>query len=196
MRLRNSILILTILAIGSVFSEESNNKKVGFKVMYGGRYDDVRMCVASDPGVKGGMIADIMLLTRFPLKKKRALSLEIPVMRPILFAAAFKMLQFEPQATLEFKKELSDKKSIIAGPGAGLSFHYGPDYKSDKENQSTSFFALGPIVSGMIGYEKVNEKGYTKRIGIRGFYIPLLTADDAFEHGNVLGVVVEGQFTF
>ncbi len=33
--------------------------------MGGGRYDDLRMCVGSPAGVKGGPIADIMFVTRY-----------------------------------------------------------------------------------------------------------------------------------
>ena len=55
------ILIISIFAV-SLTADNHDNSNFGIKVMAGGRYDDMRMCVGSDAGVKGGPIADVMLL--------------------------------------------------------------------------------------------------------------------------------------
>lgn len=179
------------------YTQEANKMSLGAKVMMGGRYDDVRMCVASDAGVKGGIIADIMLLTRYQTTKNTALVFELPLMRPILFAAAFKMLQFEPQFTYEFSIPINEDKSIFLGPGIGASLHYGPDYLSDQENKGPSFFAAGPLFSAILGYGYNNSNGKRRAIGIRGFYIPLFSQDyPAISSGTVLGGVIEGHIYF
>ncbi len=191
-----AILLALIVMPFQIFAND-DSIEFGVKVMFGGRYDNLRMCVASDAGIKGGIIADIMLLTRFPLNDDTKLSLEIPVMRPILFATAFKMLQFEPQVTLEFKNDLDNGIALIAGPGLGLSFHYGPDYLSDNEdNRGDSFFAMGPMLSGTIGFAHSNEARREKRVGLRCFYIPLFSPNDENNNGTVIGGVLEGYFDF
>lgn len=189
-------ILVTCLFIFSVFSDDTKTVSVGIKVMFGGRYDNMRMCVASDSGVKGGIIADVMLLTRFKLNTNTSLTFELPVMRPILFAAAFKMLQFEPQFTFEFTKKIHNDVHVIFGPGLGISFHYGPDYHSDKKNRGDSFFAAGPLVSGLCGLEFNSSKDKKRRLGLRAFYIPLFSGKSTLSPGTVLGGVIEGHFDF
>ena len=75
--------------------------------MAGGRYGDMRMCVGSGAGVKGGSIADVMLLFKQNIKPNVDLAFELSVMRPILFGVAFKLLQFEPQVSVEFINKLA-----------------------------------------------------------------------------------------
>lgn len=197
MKIKNLLLmvIVTFSISLNVLSQESSTT-FGAKVMVGGRYDDVRMCVASDAGVKGGPIADIMFLTRFEKKSNFAYVLEIPVMRPILFAAAFNMLQFEPQITAEFSKALNNNKNLVLGPGIGVSLHYGPDYKSDFDNKGDSFFAVGPMVSLLFGVNYNKPENNRKVIGIRPFYIPLFSTDSRYPSGNVIGGVLEAHFYF
>ena len=191
-----SALITCLLHLSS-FAEENKRTSLGIKAMFGGRYDDMRMCVASDTGVKGGIIADVMLLTRFRLKDKATLNLEIPVMRPILFAAAFKMLQFEPEVTFEFTKKISDRADFLFGPGLGASFHYGPDYHSDnKDNRGESFFAAGPMISHLFGLYFKNGSGKNKLFGIRAFYIPLFSGESDLSPGTIVGGVFEVHFYF
>ncbi len=190
-------LFFSVFTLPFILLANEQPVEIGAKVMFGGRYDDVRMCVASDASVKGGIIADIMFLTRFPLSETKKISLEIPLMRPIIFATAFEMLQFEPQVTLELKKELKSSNAVIAGPGLGMSFHYGPDYKSDKDlNRGEPFWAIGPMISATIGIANFNDSGNEKRIGIRAFYIPLFETSGEKRKGNVLGAVVEAHFSF
>ena len=124
--------LLVFLYVESSLSAEAKDVSFGIHFMVGGRYDNIRMCVASPAGKKGGPIADIMFDTKFRVNDNLSIAFNLPVMRPILFAAAFKMLQFEPQFSFEFRKNIKDDKDLIIGPGLGASFHYGPDYKSDK----------------------------------------------------------------
>lgn len=191
-----TLAIAVLLLQFNAISQETKKTTFGAKVMLGGRYDDVRMCVASAAGVKGGMIADIMFLTRIEKKSNMAFVLEIPVMRPILFAAAFNMLQFEPQLTVELSKPLNNDKNLILGPGIGVSLHYGPDYMSDMDNRGESFFAVGPMVSVLFGLNYNNPEKNRKVIGIRPFYIPLFSTDSSHASGNVLGGVLEAHFYF
>ncbi|MBK8808443.1 MAG: hypothetical protein IPO21_18155 [Bacteroidales bacterium] len=194
--MRNFLLtILVLLSITSVAQDESKFN-FGVKVMLGGRYDNVRMCVASKAGVPGGMVADVMLLVRYQLQDNLHLTLEVPVMRPILFAAAFKMLQFEPQITLDYSKELNNGDFIVAGLGLGTSFHYGPDYLSDQKNRNQSFFAIGPEFSALVAYRFSNDEGTPRIIGLRPFYIPLFSKEPGYEKGTVLGGVVDFGYYF
>jgi len=191
-------ILLTILALLSITSlaQEESKLDFGVKIMFGGRYDNVRMCVASDAGVPGGMIADVMMLFKYPLNDNLDLTFELPVMRPILFATAFKMLQFEPQFTVEYSKELNKGDFIVTGLGVGTSFHYGPDYLSDQKNKSHSFFAMGPEFSTLLAIKFSNKEGTPRIIGIRPFYIPLFSNEPGYESGTVLGGVVEFGYYF
>ncbi len=201
MKIKPSLLLKTILFIYfsyfSLFADnETKDFSLGIKFMFGGRYDNIRMCVASDTGVKGGIIADIMLVARFNLKKNSAIAFELPIMRPILFAFAFKMLQFEPEFTFEFKHKVSEKIELILGPALGLSLHYGPDYHSDKNNRGPSFFASGPFISSLFALRFKSSSYKAKMIGIRAFYAPLFSSKSELSPGTVIGGVVEGQFSF
>lgn len=194
--MRNFLLAILVLLSFTSVAQEENKFDFGVKIMFGGRYDNVRMCVASDAGVPGGMIADVMLLVRYQLQDNLHLTFELPVMRPILFAAAFKMLQFEPQFTLEYSKELNNGDYVVAGLGVGTSFHYGPDYLSDRKNKKHSFFAIGPEFSTLVAYKFSNKEGTPRILGIRPFYIPLFSKEPGYESGTVLGGVIEFGYYF
>ena len=189
-------IIFTLICFESLFPVDKGNTSFGFKVMAGGRYDDMRMCVGSDPVVKGGPIADIMFITKRKLKTDINIAFELPVMRPILFASAFKMLQFEPQISIEFYKNLNDITSFIFAPGLGVSLHYGPDYNSDMDNRGKSFFASGPLISGLIGISFNGKNDKKKIIGVRLFYTSLFSKDTSLSPGKVFGGVIEAQFLF
>ncbi len=122
-------LFLTCFLSSMVSAESGRDISFGMHFLAGGRYDDVRMCVGSDEGVKGGPIMDIYADLRIPIGEKDYLAVNIPVMRPILFGAAFQMLQFEPQVTYEHHFGDEDISHFVLGGGLGLVFHYGPDYK-------------------------------------------------------------------
>lgn len=180
----------------SSFSGEAKDVSFGIHFMLGGRYDNIRMCVASPGGVKGGLIADIMFDTKFRVNDNVSVTLNLPVMRPILFAAAFKMLQFEPQLSFEFRKNIKEDKDLIIGPGLGVSLHYGPDYKSDKNNKGESFFAAGPFISGLFGYQFKGSSGKNKLFGLRAFYVPLFSGESDLSPGTIIGGALEGHFSF
>jgi len=188
------ILLYLLTFTSALISAEKGDVAFGMHIMFGGRYDTMRMCVASPAGAKGGIIADIMFDTRYYIKDNVTVVFNLPVMRPILFAAAFRMLQFEPQVAIEFSNTMNDKADFIVSPGLGLSLHYGPDYNSDKNNRGDSFFAAGPYISSLfgVGFRGSSEK--QKIIGLRAFYIPLFSKDHGI--GTVLGGALEGHFSF
>jgi hypothetical protein len=91
------------------------------------------------------------------------------------------MLQFEPEITLEYNKIISQRINLVTGPGIGISFHYGPDYKSDLSNRSESFFAMGPFLSWQTGIEFKKKS----TVGFKVFYVPMFAKDRPA--GTVLG---------
>ncbi len=186
------IISLVVLSVSLAL----HGQDYGIKIMGGGRYDDIRMCVGSDRNVKGGPIADIMFLANYRLQSGRKLTLEIPVMRPILFGAAFKMLQFEPEVSLEFENTINSDNSMVVAPGLGLSLHYGPDYKSDLDNRGDDFFAAGPFFSTLVGWKRINADDKERIMGVRFFYTPLFSSESDLSPGTILGAVLEVQFEF
>jgi|GEM_PF-2935952 len=58
-RILLSITILSFVMATTTFAEASS--QYGIKIRMGGRFDNVRKCVASKPGTKGGIAADITL---------------------------------------------------------------------------------------------------------------------------------------
>ena len=189
-----SILILIFIFSQNIFPNEKPNTTYGLKIMAGGRYDNMRMCVGSDIGIKGGPIADIMFITKKNIKPGINLSFDLPVMRPVLFALAFEMLQFEPQISTEFNKTINKKYSLVVAPGFGISLHYGPDYKSDLDNRGKSFFATGPLVSGLIGISSNSKNDNNRIIGLRLFYTPLFSDKTSLSPGTVFGATIESYF--
>ena len=105
MRALSSVIAVALLSGSAQVAraDEAGVFNLGARLRAGGRYDDVRMCVASPAGVKGGPAADISFFFQVPLAARVSLDVDVPVMRPILFGAAFKMLQFEPSASLRFR---------------------------------------------------------------------------------------------
>lgn len=183
-----------ILAIGvlvslfqSIYGQDFDESKNSYGILFmaGGRYDNYRMCVASPAGVKGGSMADIMFITKHSLNDKYSFTFNLPVMRPVLFGLAFKMLQFEPEFTLEYKKLINEKINLVTGPGIGISLHYGPDYNSDLDNRGESFFALGPFFSWQTGIEFKKGTVVKSVAGLKAFYVPLFAKDRP--SGTVLG---------
>ncbi len=160
----------------------------GVKLYGGGRYDDMRMCVGSDRGVKGGPIGDIMFLLRYNLPNNNSLVFNLPVMRPILFGTAFDMLQFEPEVSLNFGYKLTDKTVFLIGPSLGFSLHYGPDYNSDDHNRVEDFFAAGPHFSLGLGFDHHISESYDFVYGMRLFHTSLIS-----EHGDY-GLVFGAAF--
>jgi hypothetical protein len=172
----------------------------GFKLGAGGRYDDVRMCVATDPGVKGGAAAEGSLFIEVGKTGGVSATINLPVLRPILFAVAFKMLQLEPDIALSFRHPLGAKLDLLFGPTLGLSFHYGPDYRSGPkdEERGPSFFAVGPKLGAFVALEFKRPGGsYNYQVGISPYVAPLFALDGPqFPDGIVAGGMLEGTMRF
>jgi len=192
------LIVLVFLGFFSMLSAEDDTtfstdkeRAFGFKMMMGGRYDDLRMCVASPAGTKGGPVADIKLFMKFRMSLDWSMTVTIPVFRPILFGAAFKVLQYESDVAMEYKLKVSPKVDFVTGPGIGLSYHYGPDYKSGTGNARTEdFFALGPMVSYYAAFDFKWPKSYATRVGLQLFHISLFRVDE-FQYGKVFGGALE-----
>jgi hypothetical protein len=195
--MKKLLFFATILffSIQSLFAQQIESKKFSFGIMAmgGGRYDDVRMCVASPAGVKGGPIGDIMLAFRYRKNDKFAFVFNLPVFRPVLFAAAFNLLQFEPEANFEIHKVINEKRNIFTGPGLGLSLNYGPDYKSNNDNPTESFFSVGPIINYQIGF--LFKTKVQNSLVLKAFYIPLFSSN-GHDNGNVAGAALQYALYF
>ncbi len=196
--MKKTILALSILIslTQSIYGQDSDKSKNSYGILFmaGGRYDNYRMCVASSAGVKGGPMADIMLFTKHRLNDRHSLTFNLPILRPIIFGLAFKMLQFEPELSLEYNKLINGKINLVTGPGIGISFHYGPDYKSDLNNLGESFFAIGPLLSWKTGIEFKKESVVKSGVGLKVFYIPLFAKDKP--SGTVLGAAFLYSYYF
>jgi hypothetical protein len=179
---------LAALAFIGLTAGENGAMTVGVHALAGYRYDDLRMCVGSPAGVKGGPIGDIYVDLRFPLGTNDTLAVNIPVFRPILLGAAFSMLQFEPQATYEHRFGTAGAAQPLLGAGLGAVFHYGPDYNSTPDNPGESFFAAGPLFSLSFGVLiPSGSGGWTP--GIKAFTSPLFGEEG--RRGLVAGGALE-----
>jgi len=195
-----SVLLLA-LSVSEARADNTNDPTLfGFKIRIGGRYDNVRKCVASKTGTKGGIAADIAAFAEFPVSNGAFVHIDIPVMRPILFAAAFHMLQFEPTVALKFSDRSNNNVGWVAGPALGISLHYGPDYKSETSGsgRSQSFFAMGPIIGVYAGldFRRPGEK-FNFQLGLSPYITPLFGIEDPGNHrGVVIGGLLDGLFCF
>ena len=174
---------LLIFITATAGAQESKGVSLGFHILAGGRYDNVRMCVGSPAGVPGGPIGEIYVDVRFPLGENGTVALNIPLFRPIVFAFAFDMIQIEPLVMYEHRFEQQNGMTPVVGAGLGMVFHYGPDYRSSADKRGESFFSIGPLFSGFAGL-KMGESNLTA--GIKGFISPLFTRDQPS------GIVVSG----
>lgn len=172
----------------------------GIKIRAGGRYDNVRKCVASKTGTKGGIASDISAVTEFPAGKGTSIHVDLPVMRPILFAFAFHMLQFEPTVALKYSDKSNTKAGWVAGPALGVSLNYGPDYKSEASGsgRTASFFSMGPIVGAYAGLDfRRPGAPFNFQLGLSPYVIPLFGIGDPQHHrGIVVGGFVDALFRF
>jgi hypothetical protein len=190
------------LSVSAAYADSSTNDptRYGFKVRIGGRFDNVRKCVASKTGTKGGIAADISAFAEFPTGKGPSVHVDLPLMRPILFAAAFHMLQFEPTVALKFIDRSDNKVGWVVGPALGVSLHYGPDYKSETSGsgRTSSFFAMGPIMGAYAGldFRRPGEK-FNFQLGLSPYVTPLFGIGDPRNHrGVVVGGLLDGIFLF
>lgn len=193
-------LLISLATVVGAHAQEADEFIFGVKVRLGGRYDNVRMCVASDPGTPGGPAADVSVFAEFPVASDTSLHIDLPVFRPIMFAAAFHMLQFEPTVTLKFRPAQGDDVTFVVGPTLGVSLHYGPDYKSatDNPDRGSSFFALGPIVGGYLGLDFPRPgQAFNFELGISPYVMPMWGISDPDNHrGVVIGGLLDGLFRF
>jgi hypothetical protein len=172
----------------------------GIAIRVGGRFDNVRKCVASPTGTKGGPAADISVFADIAVSDRASLHIDLPVMRPILFAAAFKVLQLEPTVGLLFRKVNDGAVDLVAGPTLGVSLHYGPDYTSERSGsgRKPSFFAMGPQLGGYFGLDfKRPDERFNFQLGVSPFVTPLFGVNDPEEHrGVVVGGLLDALFRF
>ena len=164
-------------------AEENRGVSVGFHILGGGRYDNVRMCVGSPAGVPGGPIAEFYFDLRVPVSERGTLVFNIPLFRPIYFAAAFGMMQVEPSVMYEHILGEGTGTRPVVGAGLGTVLHYGPDYNSSAENKGESFFSIGPLFNGFFGFS-LGQSNFTA--GIKVFVSPLFTP------GRSTGIVAGG----
>lgn len=173
---------------------------LGFKVSAGGRYDDVRLCVVTGEGTKGGPAGDISFVAEFGSVSNVLFSLDVPVFRPVLFATSFDMLQFEPDVTAKFAYSAGKKSELLVGPSLGLSLHYGPDYQSSAHGagRGPSFFAMGPRVGGYVGVDfKRPQRVFNFQLGLHPYVTPLFGVSDPADHkGVVVGASLDLLFRF
>lgn len=192
--MKNGIFILLLFATPLLTLTAEEKVTFGLHLLGGGRYDNVRMCVGSDPGIKGGPIMEAYFDIRIATTEKGTLVVNIPVFRPLLFGIAFHMLQFEPQITYEYLiSTKSEKTDIMIGGGLGAVFHYGPDYTSNPEAPGESFFAAGPLISATAGIAIKSKSGIWTP-AIKAFYSPLFSPD--YETGHVFGGGLELYYNF
>jgi hypothetical protein len=170
---------------------------LGVRAAGGGRYDNIRMCVASSQGTPGGPAADIAFIVAVPLDAagRGELTIVVPVARPVLFGTAFKMLQLEPELFFTYRALERGELAFVFGSTLGLSLHYGPDYLSPRamDERTASFFALGPMFGGYAGL----DWGKRWRFGLHPYVIPMVGISDDRNHtGIVVGGMAEASYRF
>lgn len=197
-----TVAALACLAIALVpqAARAWDDNVIGVKIRIGARFDNVRMCVATPAGVRGGPAADISFFWENTDSSGQAIELDVPVLRPILFAASFHMLQFEPTVTYSTRQGDIDKNAFIVGPTLGLSLHYGPDYKSESKgaNRGPSFFAMGPILGVYLGADFARPgETFNYRLGATPYLTPLFGIGDPAGHrGAAIGALVDNHLRF
>lgn len=203
MRQKQKVIFMMVsLALVCFSSVESlaADKTWGVKIQAGGRFDNIRMCVATPAGVKGGPAVDFTLFADLEVAKDMVLTIDVPFFRPILFGVAFSMLQFEPDVTLNFIRATQGYTRWFFGPALGISLHYGPDYNSERSGagRGPSFFALGPRIGAYVGLDfRSPQKTHNFQIGIRPYVIPMFSIGDSENHqGIVVGGMLEGRMGF
>jgi hypothetical protein len=199
------VAIGTVLFASAVLAQEEGPSRdgtviFGVKVRAGGRFDNVRMCVASPAGAKGGPAMDVSLFAEVGVADEIAIEVDVPFVRPLLFAAAFRMLQFEPSVALKFYRDTSGSMDLVAGPVVGVSLHYGPDYESERkgDGRRPSFFAIGPTVGGYFGLDFARPgETFNFELGLTPYITPLFGVGDPDGHrGLVIGGLIDGSFRF
>ncbi|MFW5769183.1 MAG: hypothetical protein ACOCYA_03910 [Spirochaetota bacterium] len=188
-----SVVTLCFLVFGTrpLAAQEGRGVSLGIHVLGGARYDNVRMCVGSPAGVPGGPIGEVYFDVRIPAGPDGHVVINIPLFRPIFFAAAFGMLQLEPLVMYEYSPSTTGAVQPVFAGGLGAVLHYGPDYTSGPESPGPSFFAAGPQIAGFAGIRFWEER---MTAGAKIFYAPLFSA--AHPPGTVAGGGLEVHYAF
>jgi hypothetical protein len=175
----------------------------GVKVSLGARYDAVRAKQADSGGSKKGAFLDTSLFMDIDMTDKLALRINLPVFRPIYFAAAYNIFHFEPEIGLLFRVPTDDYVDVLVGPTLGATLHYGADYVSLKRDAilGAPFFAIGPRIGGYAGLDAVPNpdvwQEWEFQVGISPYYSLLFSVDDAQKHrGFAIGGSAEGFLGF
>jgi len=190
-RIAFAFFCVSIFITSGLWAQEQQGVSIGIRILAGGRYDNVRMCAASPAGVPGGPIGEVYFDIRVPVSERGALVINVPLFRPIVFAAAFDILQLEPTVMYEHTFGDGTGTQPVVGGGLGIILHHGPDYHSSQEDRGESFFSVGPLLNGFAGL-KFGETNVTA--GVKGFFSPLFTADRST--GVVAGGGLELQYNF
>ena len=172
---------------------------VGIRVRLGWKYDDLRMCGATPRGAPHGPDIDIALFVEVPLGENLGLDLNLPLMRPIMFALAGKMLQFEPEVALLFRRHRGGDTELHLGPVLGLSINYGPDLHSGfGAARRRSFWSLGPRIGAYLGVDFPRPgKTFNYQLGFRSYVTPLWSVgSEEPRRGWVLGLTADSAFRF
>lgn len=166
----------------------------GVNIRMGGRFDNMRMCVATPEGFEAGPMADISLYTELGLGDKLALNFTLPIFRPVFFGAAFRMLQLEPDFALLYRVSGSGNADWVFGPTAGVSLHFGPDNLSSAANRGIEFFAWGPVGGVYLGRAVDRDKGTMDlEYGLGVNATPMFAEHDLWPgHEPLDGIVVAG----
>ncbi len=201
MSIRKSILSAAFLIFNlsiaalSVFSDNSGSSfYIGISAAAGGRYDNVRMCIASPAGTPGGIAMEpAALVLEYRADNQSGFGVYIPVGRPLLFAFVPNMLQFLPEFYVSLIFPINEDISFILHTALGGSFHYGPDYLSDQENRGPNFFAAGPRISLFAGIGFGSNLKHEFQIGIKP-YFEYLFSD--YLSGFVVGGEIDFQYHY
>lgn len=184
-------------------ADHDRHMRVGFVVSIGGRFDNVRLCPATPLGSKGGPTLDLAAVVDVPLETQATMRITVPVLRPILFGLAFRMLQFEPYVAILFHRRLDDwapengdytSWTQAIGPVFGISLHHGPDTTATiaGEGRGPSFFAVGPLLGASIIHSRqVIDLWHATGFGVTPYITPLFGADVPDPHR---GIAIGGHF--
>lgn len=194
-----TVVLLGLTVCSSVSAEPREGEVVlGIRLRLGWKYDNLRVCGATPPGVPHGPDIDISFFSEVGLKDGVGLDINVPMFRPIMFAASARLLQFEPEVTLVFSKEVSGRTVFQGGPALGVSLNYAPDLNADFDSGRLrpSFFSIGPRIGGYVGFDFIRDgKRFNDQLGFHPYVLPLVAIRDPARHrGLVLGGTIDNSF--
>lgn len=183
-------VILIFSGIFTIYAAGESNFSLGVSIAAGGRYDNVRMCIASDAGFPGGIAMEpAALVMEYRFNENFGMGAYLPIGRPVLFAVASQMLQYLPELVFNIHIPIDETTSFVLHPAIGASFHYGPDYESDSDNRGTEFFAVGPRISMLSGISLQRNENHEFVFGLKPYFEYLFSDYRS-------GFVVGGEFDF